>query len=67
MSDIELIPFCSASDSDASESEEIEKPKTYEEIRADVLGNPLRDVPDLKENYGYTKSERWKKSIDSLK
>jgi len=37
----------------------MEKPKTYEEIRADVLGNPLRDVPDLKENYGYTKSENY--------
>jgi hypothetical protein len=37
----------------------MEKPKTYEEIKADVLGNPLRDVPDLKEDYGYVKSENY--------
>ena len=37
----------------------MEKPKTYEEIRADVLGDPLRDTPDLPEDYGNMKSENY--------
>ena len=41
------------------QSEEMEKPKTYEEIRADVLGDPLRDTPDLPEDYGNMRSENY--------
>ena len=37
----------------------MEKPKTYEEIRADVLGDPLRDTPDLPEDYGNMRSENY--------
>jgi len=39
--------------------EAMEKPKTYEEIRADVLGDPLRDTPDLPEDYGNMRSENY--------
>ena len=41
------------------ESEEIEKPKTYEEIRADILGNPFKDMPDLAEDFGDIRSENY--------
>tara|TARA_R100001079_G_scaffold110936_1_gene88452 strand:+ start:77 stop:3079 length:3003 start_codon:yes stop_codon:yes gene_type:complete len=37
----------------------MEKPKTYEEIKEDVLGNPLRDIPDLPDDYGNVRSENY--------
>ena len=41
------------------QSEAMEKPKTYEEIRADILGNPFKDMPDLAEDFGDIRSENY--------
>ena len=41
------------------QSEAMEKPKTYEEIRADILGNPFKDMPDLAEDFGNVRSENY--------
>ena len=41
------------------QSEEIEKPKTYEEIKEDILGNPFKDMPNLAEDFGNIRSENY--------
>jgi len=41
------------------QSEAMEKPKTYEEIRSDILGNPFKDMPDLAEDFGNVRSENY--------
>ena len=37
----------------------MEKPKTYEEIRQDILGDPFKDMPDMPDDYGNIKSENY--------
>ena len=41
------------------QSEAMEKPKTYEEIKEDILGNPFKDMPDLAEDFGNVRSENY--------
>jgi len=39
--------------------EAMEKPKTYEEIRQDILGDPFENMPDLPDDYGNIRSENY--------
>ncbi len=41
------------------QSEEMEKPKTYEEIREDILGDPFKDMPNMAEDFGDIRSENY--------